>query len=283
MTIDISPSKIKEVRDRTGVGMGKCKEALEAVKGDVEEAIAWLRKQGMAAAVKKQGREAKEGVIVTAEDAHHIALVEVNAETDFVVNNDRFKAFAANMAQEALSEKPASLEAFMAAKNSKEKGLTNDEVRATVVQAIGENIQVRRVLVLAKDQTKSLGVYSHQGGKLITVVEIVGSPNVADLARDIAMHTAAATPDYVSPETVPAEIIEKEKEISRGQLAGKPAAMLDKIIEGKLNAFYDQICLIRQKFIRDDTITIADLVALKGKEQGKTLAVKSFIRWSVGQ
>lgn len=273
---------IKDLRERTGIGMGKCKEALEESNGDIELAIANLRKSGMASAVKKEGRTANEGIIVTAEKNGVVALVEVRAETDFVIRNEKFQQFAQNLAQDAALSPPNSLEEFMQKKSTHEATLTNDEYRATLVQSIGENIQVARIQTLKKSPHKSIGVYSHLGGKILTVVEIEGASGEEALAKDIAMHVAAAQPEYLSPEKVPVDIVSHEKEIAKSQIQGKPAAIIDKIVEGKVNAFFDSVCLIRQKFIRDDSITIGDLVAQKGKSTGKPLTLASFLRWSVG-
>lgn len=279
----ITAEMIKELRDRTGVGMGKCKEALEAAKGDMELAIANLRKAGMASAVKKEGRATNEGMIATAETPSSVALVEVNAETDFVVRNDRFQDFLKNLAKDAAETKPQSLESFKAQKYSKDKSLSIEEYRSTLVQAIGENIQIRRVKTLPKGSNKSIGIYSHLGGKLVTVVEISGSNAEEQLAKEIAMHIAAAAPEYLSEKDVPQDIINQEKEIAKTQIKGKPDNIVEKIVEGKLSAYYDQACLVRQKYIRDDSVTIADLVKKKAKETGKPLEITSFVRWSVGQ
>lgn len=279
----ITPQMIKELRDRTGVGMGKCKEALEEAKGDMELAIANLRKAGMATAVKKEGRATNEGLIAFAENGDIVAIVEVNAETDFVVKNDRFQQFVKDIAAEAAAVNPASLEEFLAHQYSKEPGMTIDQYRATIVQTIGENIQVRRVLTLKKTPKTSLGIYSHLGGKIATVVEISGSNAENDLAKDIAMHVAAASPEFLNPEAVPANVIDGEKEIAKSQLAGKPANIIDKILEGKVSAYFDQVCLTRQKFIKDDSLSITDLVNKRAKDAGQPLELTRFLRWSVGQ
>lgn len=283
MSKPITAELIKDLREKTGIGMGKCKEALEAAHGDIELAISNLRKAGMASAVKKEGRATNEGMIGTADNRDIVAIVEVNAETDFVVKNDRFKDFLNTVVQEALHARPASLEAFLAGKYSKEPSMTIDQYRATVVQTIGENIQIRRLEILPKSKEKSLGVYSHQGGKIVTIVEIAGSSAEEALAKDIAMHVAAAAPEYVAPEKVPAHVLENEKEIAKSQVKGKPDNIVDKIVDGKLKAFYDQACLVCQKYIRDDSVTIAELVGKKAKETGSPLKVASFLRWSVGQ
>ncbi len=283
MSVQITATMIKELRERTGVGMGKCKEALEEAKGDMELAIANLRKAGMASAVKKEGRTANEGMIGVYENNNRIAIVEVNAETDFVVKNDRFQDFLKSITEDIANSNPSSLETFLSQKSKKDPSLTNDEYRATIVQAIGENIQIKRFITIAKVSDKSIATYSHQGGKLVTLVEITGSNGEEALAKDIAMHVAAASPEYLSAEKVPESIITAEKDIAAGQMQGKPANMMEKIIEGKLKAYYDQVCLINQKYIKNDQITVEELVKQHGKENGKQLQVTNFIRWNVGQ
>lgn len=280
---EISAAMIKELRDRTGVGMGKCKEALTEAKGDMELAIANLRKSGMASAVKKQGRDTKEGMIGTAETPKHVAFVEINAETDFVIKNDRFQKFLSDMAQEIVNTQPESLEAFLKQPYSKERDLTIDEYRGTVVQAIGENIQIKRLALLPKKSNHTLAVYSHLGGKIVTLVELSGSAEESELARAIAMHIAAASPEYLGPEQVPSSIVAKEKEIAQGQVLGKPQHILDKIVEGKVNAFYDTVCLLRQKYIRDDSLSVGEVVSRRAKESGKDLKAVNFLRWTVGE
>ncbi len=279
----VTPAMIKELRDRTGVGMGKCKEALEEANCDLELAIANLRKAGIAHAVKKEGRTTNEGMIVAAEQGNTIAIVEVNAETDFVVKNDRFQQFLKNIAEEIAATRPASLDAFLQQKYSKDHALTIDQYRATIVQTIGENIQIRRFVLWTKNADKSIGVYHHLGGKIVTAVEISGSSALEPLAKDIAMHVAAASPEFLTPEKVPAHVIEHEKDIARSQVHGKPANILDKIVEGKINAYYDAACLVRQKYIKNDSLSINDLINQKAKEIGKPLVVSDFMRWSVGQ
>jgi elongation factor Ts len=280
---EISAQMIKELRDRTNVAMGKCKEALVEANGDMEAAIDILRKKGIAGAVKKEGREANEGMIGIGESNDAVAIVEVNSETDFVANNVQFRKFAADVAEEIAKTKPASLESFLQQKYSKDPSLTVDEFRATLIQSIGENIRIKRFLVIPKTNDISVGVYSHLGGKIVTAVEIEGSNQESSLSKDIAMHVAAASPEYLNPESVPESIITREKEIAREQLKGKPANIIDNILKGKLNAFYDQACLVNQKYIRDDSLSISELVNKRGKEVNKPLKVNNFIRWSLGQ
>ncbi len=283
MNAEISPKLIKELRDRTGVGMGKCKEALEATNGNMDEAIAHLRKAGIASAVKKEGRAANEGMIGIGETAHAIALVEVNAETDFVVKNDRFQQFLRDVSEEAAKTAPLSLETFKQQKWSKDTHLTIEEYRATIVQAIGENVQIRRLMILPKTSGKSIGVYSHHGGKLVTVTEIMGSGTQESLAKEISMHIAAASPEYLSEKEVPEEVLQHEREIVQSQIQGKPEHITQKITEGKVQAFFDANCLLRQKYIKNDSLTVSELVQQRAKETGHPLTVTKFLRWSVGQ
>lgn len=273
---------IKELRERTGVGMGKCKEALVTANGDIEEAIAILRKAGIASADKKAGRATNEGMILAVRQGNAVAIVEANAETDFVVRNDKFQAFLQAVAQQAATSQPSSLAALLEQPSTQDSSLTVDQYRATLVQAIGENIQVRRLHLLRAKEPASIGVYSHLGGKILTVAVIEGSTEEEALAKDIAMHSAAAAPDYLSPEEVPAEVVANERDIAAGQMQGKPANIVEKIVEGKINAFYDGVCLLRQKFIKNDAVTIQQLVDARAKETGKPLKLVSFVRWAVG-
>lgn len=278
----VTPAMIKEIRERTGVGMGKCKEALEEAKGDMELAIANLRKAGVASAVKKEGRATNEGLIGSAEAGSTVAIVEVNAETDFVIKNDRFQEFLQNVADEVAKTNPASLESFLAQKYSKDNQLTVDEYRATVVQTIGENIQIRRIKTIQKSPDSSLGVYNHQAGKLITVVELKGSNQDVNFAKELAMHVAAASPEFLAPEKVPAATLESEKEIARSQIKGKPENIVEKIVDGKIKAYYDENCFVCQKYIRESDKTVAEVVDEHGKKTGKPIEIVSFLRWGVG-
>lgn len=273
---EISMELIKELRHKTGVGVGKCKEALDETNGNLEEAIALLRKKGMATAVKKEDREAKEGLIGIAETDKCVAFVEVNAETDFVVQNERFRNFLDQVTQEAAKTSPANLESFM---SQKINGETIDEMRASVIQAIGENIQISRLLVISKGDNKTVGFYSHMGGKLATAVVIEGSSKQDELAKEIAMHIAAASPEYLVPTDVPDQILQREREIAKEQMKGKPPEMIEKILGGKMNKFYEEVCLTLQKFIKDDSMSINDMV----KKAGADLKITQFLRWQVGQ
>jgi elongation factor Ts len=278
----VTAEMVKELRDRTGVSMGKCKEALDQAGGDMNQAIDILRKLGVASAVKKEGRETNEGLIGSAEGNHAVALVEVNAETDFVTQNEKFKQFMKEIAQEAADHTPANLDALIALPYSKDKSINLDQYRALVMQSLGENIKVKRLMVLRKSPNVSIGLYSHMGGKIVVAVELEGGAGQEALARDIAMHVAAESPEYLRPEDVPADVIAKEQEIARIQIQGKPANIVDKIVEGKVKAFYDQVCLTCQKYVKDNAITITELLEKEGKRLGKRIALKGYHRWKVG-
>lgn len=278
----VTPALIKELRERTGVGMSKCKEALDEAKGDMDAAIEILRKAGMASAVKKQGRETKEGIVVSFDTPSHLALVEINAETDFVAQNDKFKQFCNQVAEEAALTHPSSLEAFLQQPYSKDKSITVDQLRSLLIQTIGENIQIRRIHLMKKAPGTSIGIYSHMGGKLMTAVQVKGAGE-EELAKAVAMHVAAAAPEFLSPEQISPETIAKEREIAREQVQGKPANIMDKIVDGKLNAYFDQSCLTRQKYIREDSVSVGEFVKREGKSRGKDVEIIDFLRWAVAQ
>lgn len=282
MSQKVTPELIKQLRERTNVAVGKCKEALEQTGGDMEKAIDFLRKSGMASAVKKEGRETNEGAIGYAESNSCIALIEANAETDFVTQNEKFRNFLRDICVQAAETAPASLEALLQQPFSKDKSLTIDQQRAVIMQSLGENIKIRRMQIIKKSSDESIGIYSHMGGKIVCVVELTGADKQEALARDIAMHSAAEAPEYLRVEDVPAAVREREEEVARAQITGKPANIADKIVEGKIKAFYDQVCLLHQKYVKDNAITIEQLLEQEGKRLGKKLGIRQFLRWKVG-
>ncbi len=279
---EITMELLKELRERTGIGIGKCKDALREANGNVEQAIKELRKAGLASAVKKEGRDTKEGLISTAQNDEAIALIQVMAETDFVVSNDIFQDFVKALTQEALASKPASAEAFLAQPHSKDPSNTIDQYRSLTIQSLGENIQLKSVFTLAKKSGHSYGIYSHMGGKIVVLVELNGTGE-EEFARSLAMHAAAEAPEYLTPEEIPAEVISHEKEIASAQVKGKPENILEKIVGGKMEKFFNRVCLLRQKYVRDPDHTVAEIVKARAKEAGKDLSVVSFIRLSVGE
>jgi elongation factor Ts len=206
----------------------------------------------------------------------------VNVETDFVAQNEKFKAFLKELAQEAADAAESSLSVLMQRPYPKDKTISWDQSRALVMQSLGENIQVKRIGLFAKNPDLSIGCYSHMGGKIMTAVILSGGAGLEALAREVAMHVAAESPEYLSPSDVPADVRAKEEEIARSQVQGKPAAIIDKIVEGKVKAFCDEVCLECQKFVKDNAVTVGQLVAQEGKKLGKTVHIKAFHRWKVG-
>ena len=283
MSHEITAQLIMDLRRRTGVGMAKCKEALVEAKGNIEEAIHILRKKGVASAVKKGQREAKEGVIGVGEDENLVTLIEVNAETDFVIQNDRFKEFLGNLCEEALSHKKDSIETLLTCKYSKQPLLSIDEYRAETMHSLGENIQIKRILNFEKVKGQSIGVYSHMQGKIVAIVILSGAEDEQTLAREVAMHVAAESPDFLRIDEVPHEVKKKEEEIARSQIQNKPEAIIEKIFEGKLKNFYEQSCLESQKFIKEPSLTVKEFVDQKGKNSGKKIEIIKFVRWQIGE
>lgn len=283
MSAKVSPELIKVLRERTGVAVGKCKEALEASRGDLEGAVEFLRKAGIASAVKKESRTTHEGRIEYINNKDGLTLVEMNAETDFVVKNEFFAAFLKEILEEAAKTKVNNVETFLAQKRLKDPSKTIDDGRKHLISVLGENINISKVIHWPKKPNTSIGVYSHLNGKIVTVVEIEGSTDEAEFAKEIAMHIAAEAPEYLSPEDVPEKVRAKEEEIARSQLPeGKPEQVRTMVLAGKMKGFYDQVCLLNQKFIKDQSLTIAGLVEKHGKQVGKKLKLTKFLRLYVG-
>ena len=278
----IAAALVKQLRDRTGVSMSKCKEALESANGDMDKSIEFLRKAGMTSSVKKEGRDANEGLIGVGEEESTLVLVEVNAETDFVAQNAKFKQFVQELIHQAILEKPASVTELMQLPYVKDPSITLDQYRSLIVQSLGENIQVKRLLIVPKSSDISIGFYSHMGGKIVSIVVLSEGKAHESLARDIAMHVTAESPEYLSPEEVPAEVKAKEEEIARSQVQNKPPHIIDKIIEGKLEAYYMEMCLTCQKYVKDNSMTIAMLLEKESKEHKHPLKIQAFYRWKVG-
>lgn len=271
---NITAALVKELRDRTGLGMMECKKALVAAEGDIERAIDDLRKSGQAAGAKKAGRTAAEGVIAvaTAEDGKVAVMVEVNSETDFVARDANFIEFADKVAQAALANKEADVEKLAALATA--SGETVEEARNNLIQKIGENIQVRRAAILASEGL--VGSYVH-GGKIGVLVALSGGD--ANVAKDVAMHVAAVSPQVVTPDQVDQELLEREKEIIRAQpdMVGKPAEIMEKMVQGRVQRFLKEISLVEQPFVKDPSITVGEFA----KQAGAT--VSAFARLEVGE
>lgn len=271
-SVNISASQVKELRERTGAGMMECKKALTESNGDMELAIENLRKSGAAKAGKKAGRTAAEGAIVIKTDGKQTVMVEVNCETDFVARDTNFTAFANAVAETALQAKEQNVEKISALPL---QGKTVEEIRQELVSKIGENVQIRRIIITSQ-AAATVGTYLH-GTRIGVLVELDTDNN--DLARDVAMHIAASKPIVVSPENVSKELVEKEKEIYMAQAAGsgKPQEIIEKMVVGRLKKFLDEVSLIGQPFVKDPDLTVG---ALLSKNRAKVLA---FHRYEVGE
>lgn len=276
--MQITASMVKELRERTGAGMMECKKALTQSEGNMESAIELMRKSGMAKADKKSSRIAAEGIIlaVMSEDKRCAAMVEINCETDFVSKGEEFRAFAHAIADRILSAAPDDVQALLQLRLSDEDQTPNIEtIRQELVAKIGENIRVRRFhhMVSASGQ---IGLYLH-GSRIGVLVDVENADEV--LAKDIAMHIAASRPICVSDEQVPEELIAKEKEIfsAQAEATGKPANIIERMIEGRLKKYFAEVTLLGQPFVKDPNKTVDQLLRETGAE------VKGFVRYEVGE
>ena len=255
----ITAALVKELRERTGSGMMECKKALVASNGDIEAAIEAMRKSGLAKADKKSGRVAAEGIIAieTSADGKNAVMIEVNSETDFVTKSEDFMTFVNNLSKAVLEAQPADLEALMAI-SFNDAGESVDVVRQALVAKIGENIQVRRFELMTND-SGVIGSYRH-GDRIGAMVNLTGGDMA--LAKDISMHVAASRPQAVSAADLPAELLEKERDIVATQAkdSGKPEAIIEKMVEGRMKKFVNEISLLGQNFIKDPDLTIEKLV-----------------------
>ncbi|WP_196137371.1 translation elongation factor Ts [Aliikangiella sp. G2MR2-5] len=270
----ITAALVKELRERTGAGMMECKKALVETNGDIETAIDNMRKSGAAKAEKKAGRIAAEGIIVinTSDDGKVAAVVEVNSETDFVARDENFTSFANQVVAVALANKIDDIEALKNAELA--SGETVESARASLVAKIGENIGVRRVQII--DAEGALGSYIH-GGRIGVVAALKGGD--ADLAKDIAMHAAATSPQFINPEDISEDVYNREKEIFTAQAreSGKPDEIIEKMITGRMRKFAAEISLVGQSFVKDPSVTVGELLKKADAE------VTSLVRFEVGE
>jgi elongation factor Ts len=280
---------VKDLREMTGVGMMDCKKALTESDGDMQKAVDWLREKGLAAAQKKAGRIAAEGIAYAAVIDNVGVVVEVNAETDFVAQNDKFVDFVKGVAAAAAKNAPADVAALLASDYG--NGKTIQDMQQEMVLVIGENITVRRFV----RYTSGVNVpYVHAGGKIGVMVnmEVAGISDmnmVTTLGKDIAMQIAAMRPSYLDKSEVDQTVIEKEKEILTVQAkedpknAGKPDNILEKMVMGRIGKFYEENCLLQQAFVKGDKITVEQHVKQVAKELGGTIVVKAFTRYEKGE
>jgi elongation factor Ts len=262
--VEITASLVKELRERTGAGMMECKKALTEAGGNIDAAAEALRKSGAAKADKKADRVAAEGRLGLAQDGGKAVLVEINSETDFVANDINFKNFVDSVAAAALASGATDVEVLKSAKLA--TGETVEEARATAIQKLGENILIRRLVKL--DTTGNVGSYVHTNGKVGVLIDLIGGD--AELARGLAMHVAALKPPHNKAADVPAEFVEKEKEIELAKMSekdkSKPADILEKIISGKINKIVSEVTLYGQSYVLDGDKSVEQVVKAAGAD-----------------
>jgi elongation factor Ts len=285
----ITAAMVKELRESTGAGMMDVKNALTEAQGDMEQAVVILRKKGLAAAGKKAGRVTAEGTIVAHVEGNTGVLLEVNCETDFVGRNENFRAFATEVAKAVAQSKATSVEEFL---NETWPG-SDEPVSQKVAEQIGsikENISVRRFARYEAPENATFGAYIHGGGKIGVLVEVVAlsgnkGAEVDEIARDIAMHIAAAEPRFLRREDVTEKDLETEREIARDAAAksGKPENIVEKMVSGKMEKFYGEACLLEQPYIKDDKATVTQYLQRRGKEAGCEYGITRYTRYKLGE
>jgi elongation factor Ts len=284
---NITASMVAELRGKTGAGMMDCKKALAEAAGDMDGAVDILRKKGLSAAAKKSGRVAAEGMIACAGEGNRGVIVEVNSETDFVAKNVAFQGFVASVADAVLEQAPVDVEALKELPFPGGSRTVTEELTHQIA-TIGENMNVRR---FARFEVAAgvVASYVHGGGKIGVLVELGTAKGddekVAGLARQIAMHVAAASPQYLDRQQVPAEVVEKEKEIMRAKAkdSGKPDNIIEKIIEGQVNKFFGEVCLLEQAFVIDPDRKVGKVVEALGKDLGSPVTLNRFVRFQLGE
>jgi elongation factor Ts len=306
---EIKAELVKQLRERTGVGMMECKKALVATNGDLGEAEIYLRKQGLAKAGSKESRSTKQGLIgaYIAADRKLGVLVEVNCETDFVARTDEFQAMTADIAKHIAETKPKVLRledvaeaerahikndiALYEQKFGADHSGTVGEFLKSKIAKLGENIGISRFVVFSLESEGAIGQYVHAGSQIGVLLEVTtklaattAKPEFEILVRDIAMQVAAASPQFVGKADVTPEVLAKEREIAKARVIaeGKPEKMADKIVEGRLAKFYEEVCLLEQPFIRENSITVAELIKTVSGKVGDQIGIAQFVRYKVG-
>jgi len=270
----ITAKLVKELRDKTGAGMMDCKKALVETDGNLEEAVTWLREKGISKAAKKQDRIAAEGLCQYAIDGNIAIMLELNSETDFVAKNDKYLSLLNDIANALIVAKPANTEEALEVMMN---GKTIQEALVEATFTIGEKLTLRRVTKIEKTDSQVFGAYSHSGGRIIVISILEGEDE--EVAKDIAMHVAAINPSYLDQSQIPEEELEKEKEILKQEALneGKPEAIVEKMVIGRLNKYLKDICLVNQPFVKDGDITVEKYV------KGKNMQIVSFTRLAVGE
>ena len=282
---EITAALVKELRDRTSAGMMDCKKALQECEADLEKAIDWLRQKGLSKAAKKAGRATSEGTIARkADDASSaVVLVEIKCETDFVSRGDKFQAFAADLVGRVFASKPADDAALQA--------LVGDDLNQQIA-TLGENMSVGRFACYTVKGNGVIGSYVHSNGKIGVLVEVncakpetAKNPAMHELAKNIAMQVAASGALAIDEKALDPALVEREREVSRQKTLdeGKPANIVEKIVDGRIKKYYQEVCLMYQPYIRDDKVSIADLVKAEGKTLADELKISRFVRLQLGE
>lgn len=276
----ITAADVKKLREMSGAGMMDCKKALAETDGDINAAVDFLRKKGLAAASKKAGRVAAEGVVLVKIEGNNAVAIEVNSETDFVSKNDKFTAFVDALAALILREKPADVAALNAL--SFDGSLSVEQALSQLIATIGENMSIRRFELIGVD-SGAVGAYVHGAGKIGVLVGIKGdnSDALADFARNVAMHVAAANPQAIGRDDVAADAVERERAVlsERAAASGKPAEIIEKMVSGQMNKFYAESCLVEQAFVMDPDVSVGKALA---KVQPDA-AIVSMVRFQLGE
>ena len=270
----MNTSLIKELRDLSGAGLMDCKKALEASNNDIDEAIDYLRKKGISKAAKKADRIAAEGLSTVVIDGNNASIVEVNCETDFVAKNEKFVNLVNKIAELIVKNDVKTMEEAMSL--STEEGTLNDTI-VNFTATIGEKISFRRFARLSKTDSQNFGSYIHMGGRIAVLTLLEGADE--ETAKDVSMHAAAMRPSYVKREDVPAEEVERETSVLKEQAMneGKPAEIAEKMVNGRINKFYKEICLEEQDFVKDSDMTVGDFV------KSKNGSIVNMVRFEVGE
>ncbi|QKY69054.1 translation elongation factor Ts [Lentibacillus sp. CBA3610] len=273
----ISAKLVKELRETTGAGMMDCKKALQETDGDMDKAIEFLREKGMSKAAKKADRIAAEGLAHIELDGNTAVILEVNCETDFVTKNDQFKQLLSELGKHLVKQQPETVEEALSQPLHGDGDTVEKYISATVGK-IGEKISLRRFSLMNKTDNDAFGAYLHMGGSIGVLTLLEGTTD-EELAKDIAMHAAAVSPRYVSRDDVPEEEVNSEREVLKTQALneGKPEHIVEKMVEGRLGKFFEEICLLEQNFVKDPDQKVKKYVSDKGAE------VKTFTRYAVGE
>ncbi|MFT8871338.1 MAG: translation elongation factor Ts [Sporolactobacillus sp.] len=273
---DISAKLVKQLRDQTGAGIMDCKRALAETDGDIEKAVDVLREKGIAKAAKKSGRIAAEGLADIQVSGNRAVVLEVNSETDFVAQNAEFRQLIATLAEHLLSQSGSSVEDVLK-QTLAGSGETVEAHITAAIAKIGEKLSLRRFAIVEKTDDEQFGSYLHMGGRIAALVKIAGGD--AEAAKDMAMHVAAIKPLYVSESEIPADVVAHEKDVLTQEALGegKPANIVEKMVEGRLKKFFKDICVVDQPFVKDGDVTVDDYL------KSRKASMVSFVRYEVGE